>query len=217
VEDGSLPSSGFEINSAPAFGDAFIRQIVEICAALNSEGAKVTEACGYHVHVDARDLSYLDVQRVIRLYAKIESALFSIVPPSRRTSHYCSPCGERYLNAVNTGRIPDDKKIEYATYGSTCADHCKRSKYHESRYAALNLHSWFFRGTLECRMAAGTAREDKVICWALLWANIIDWSKAHTDKDIEALPHDAWECLLSVAPTAEVREWLLDRRAKFAS
>src|SRR5438445_7222463 len=43
VSDGSLPDSGFEINPAPSSGDTFVRQIEEICKALNNAGATVNE------------------------------------------------------------------------------------------------------------------------------------------------------------------------------
>src|SRR6266702_5519087 len=54
VRDGSLPNSGFEINTSPAAGDVYIKQITEICKALTRVDAKINNDCGLHIHIDAR-------------------------------------------------------------------------------------------------------------------------------------------------------------------
>lgn len=225
VRDGSLSSMGFEICTAPAAGDVFCDQIERICGALNDSRADVNESCGYHVHVDARDFNFWDVRRLILVYAKIESALYDCVPQSRRTSQYCEPCAEKYLGALgNTPKLLKKGVVEclypnlkYSTGRDRKSDYknARGDKYQRARYNALNIHSWLYRGTVECRMAAGTCNADKVILWGILWAGILDYAKTATEATISKLPADPWDCLLTIAPTAEVREWLAARRAKF--
>jgi hypothetical protein len=111
VTDGSLPNTGFELPTAPASGDLWCRQIEEITAALGTMRARVTGACGCHIHVDARDCSYWDIRRVMRLYARVESALFELVPPSRRENRYCLPCGDVFRDILRQqDRSKDVKK-----------------------------------------------------------------------------------------------------------
>src|SRR5271170_1090120 len=43
--DGSLPETGFEINLAPAKGEAFIAQVNEVCKVLKTHNAKVSKEC----------------------------------------------------------------------------------------------------------------------------------------------------------------------------
>jgi hypothetical protein len=100
VSDGSLPDGGFEINTAPAQGDKFIKQIEDICSALREDGAEVSSACGLHIHIDAKDYTYYDLRRLILLYERLELALFEMMPYSRRESHYCQPCGKLYADAI---------------------------------------------------------------------------------------------------------------------
>lgn len=192
VEDGSLPSSGFEINTAPASGDVYVRQINEVCRALAASGAQITRACGLHVHVDARDFDFYAVRRLVRLYAKIEPALFKMVPPSRRTSRYCMPCGGDYAAAVEKGRVAykDVKKSVHVAVYKQEPDRGikakKANKYDGARYAALNLHSWFVRGTIECRMFSGSVSAEKIIAWGMLWARILDYVASRTDEEVAA-------------------------------
>ena len=232
VEDGSLPDSGYEINTAPTSGDAFIERIEELSAALGRADAIVTTACGMHVHVDARDLSYRALQRAVALYARVEPALFDMVPASRKNNRYCQRCGPEFLQrgiAASleraSGKSPKQAKgvLVQAVYGENVDDvygkerfeSRSKYKYDDARYAALNLHSWFYRGTVEVRLAAGTTNAKKITCWAMIVASLLDWAKAHRDADVAALPENPLEALLSVIPTEEVREWARERHGMF--
>lgn len=228
VEDGSLPNSGFEINTAPASGDQFVNQIRDICQALQAQDASVTRACGLHVHIDARDYTYYDLRRLVLLYEKLEPALLSIVAPSRSQSNYCRPCGTRYADAIRAGHLPKETKHQliHSVYGldthgpeqKTMKDQLQGhtgQKYDQARYGALNLHSWFFRGTIECRMHHGTVNPEKITHWGILWAGILDAAMRLTEKQIAALPGTSLDILKTIAPTAAVRTWIDARYARF--
>lgn len=227
VHDGSLPNTGFEINTAPANGDAFINQIEDISAALRDDGARVTHACGLHVHIDARDFTYWDVRRLVLLYAEIETALFAMMPLARRASHYCQPCGQLYACAVREHALPKlyKSKLIKSVYGEAASRPARRDKYSAARYHALNLHSWFYRGTVECRLHTGTINARKIICWSKLWASLLDAAMHFTERDItkRILNHtpDAPDTsdaplmrLLELAPDAETRDYIAERHAK---
>lgn len=224
VGDGSLPSGGFEINTAPASGDVFVTEITELCAALAKGRGWVNSSCGGHVHVDCRELSYKAMQRVVALYCKIEPALFQVVPASRRDNQYCRPCATTYESGLMPPSAKDPektgdvrKKIIEKVYGDEASYKAQRGhKYHNRRYNALNLHSWFYRGTIECRIAAGSVNADRIINWGILWAGIVDYAKRVTAEDIANLHGTPFEILLSVAPTDAVQEWLRERKRVLA-
>jgi uncharacterized protein YjbI with pentapeptide repeats len=246
VEDGSLPETGFEINTAPASGDRFVDQVSEICAALKEGRASVDSSCGLHVHIDARDFDYYTVRRLVKVYARIEDALFAMCSPSRRESTYCQPCGAKYLNAMSRGALPSYKALKKATFESIYDSKLhnvnevkdkysrddrvrinrrqlerKKNKYDGARYSALNLHSWFYRGTIECRMFNGTINRDKIVSWGMLWACILDYAAQHTEKEIdkELLFTGARDMLMKVVKWSPASDQLVkfinDRYAKF--
>ncbi len=191
VSDGSLPGTGYEINTAPAGGDLFLKQIRDITDALTEAKASVTGACGYHAHVDTRDLSWRDMRRLALLWEKVEPAMFALQPASRLGSNYCKPCGPKLAGLLRGGTTPEAvrKAIRTGMYGLQGNDgHISKDKYNGLRYDALNIHSWFVRGTVECRIASGTVHYDKLVHWALLVGNIVEWAATHSDDALEALP-----------------------------
>jgi hypothetical protein len=223
VEDGSLPDTGFEINTAPANGDAFLMQIEEICAALDKGDASVNKDCGLHVHVDARDLDHYQIRRLIRLYAKVEDALYDMASPSRRTSQYCKPCGVKYKQAIESKVVHRSLTrlrplLDGAVYGENHGnlEQRKRNKYDHARYNALNLHSWFYRGTIECRIFNGTVNAEKIKNWGMLWARIVDYAATASDMDVHRLPTDSLACLRAVAGD-DLRAFIAQRVDKFAA
>jgi hypothetical protein len=189
VQDGSI--DGFEINTAPACGDVLIDQLTALSDALRQGGITTDRACGLHIHLDARDFGYQDIQRLVITYSVLEPVLYAIVHPSRATNDYCLPCGDTYVDRIINGVKPDTKSLKRAvvttTYGEARDDRALQSAFHGSRsahygsgatrarYYALNLHSWFMRGTIECRMHHGTVKAGTMISWAQLWLSIMDW------------------------------------------
>ena len=210
VKDGSLPhDTGFEINCSPATGDLFIEQVVELCKKLKDSEAIANEMCGYHVHVDAQDFRYHEIRRLIFLYSSIEDAIFNIVPTHRRNNKYCPKCAQNYLTQVKEGKDCKGSICEIV-YGQSgpAAKNIKthrNNKYWERRRSALNLHSWMYRGTVECRLAAGSANPNKIIPWAMLWAHIIDFVYKKTETDIRKLcsSFDGNGVLFEIARDAE--------------
>ncbi len=232
VEDGSLPTTGFEINTAPASGDKYSQQINRYCEELHKAGATINTKCGLHVHVDAREFNYYDLRRLARVYAAIEPALFRMVPESRRNSRFAKRCGDEYLDAMRWGKFPYSQvkaDILKSTYRLKNIDRTagrdlkkmKKSKYQDARYAALNIHSWFFRGTIECRLFNGTLNAEKIINWGVMWAMILDYVTQHTDEFVEEkLPltdEASYDNLVSmISSNGAVRDFVKSRYEQYS-
>lgn len=196
VGDGSLHYYGFEFNTAPAGGDLYNKQIEEVCAAIKQQNGFLDNRCGLHVHVDARDMNYYDIRRLVRVYVAIEDGLFAMVSPQRikgivdvdgKLHQYCQPCGKKYVAAIEEGRLPYDKikkDIITSVYQSPSTQDVRHRKRHPSRYNALNLHSWFYRGTIECRMFDGCLEPEPIINWGILWAMIIEYVVKSSDEQV---------------------------------
>lgn len=223
VRDGSLSNNGFEITTAPARGDAFLHQIKEVCSALNQSGAVITRSCGLHVHVDARDLKFYEIRRVAKYYAAIEPALYAILPEWRRSSHYCLPSGHHFRHLTVERHKELRKNIHRACYQNVFfgdresgreLSHRKKQKYDDARYHGLNLHSWFYRGTVEFRHFGGSTNFNKITCWARLCCAIIEFAAQSKDFEIDQLdPRKSAENLEKAMNLAgeDVRQWVEGR------
>lgn len=219
VTDGSVSGDKpFEINTAPASGDLFLKQIDEICKTLRDNGGKANASCGLHVHIDARKENFFYLKKLAYLYSKIEDALFSIVAPSRKESTYSQPCGPKLIRNLENQRVPKDveKTIVKNIYGADVdIEQKKGQKYDSARYSALNLHSWVFRGTVECRMHHGTVNATKIKNWGMLWAGILDFAEDNSEMFIKNMKGDSLSCLLSVCQNDTVRAWVVERHNQF--
>ena len=232
VEDGSLPDSGYEINSNPSSGDVFLRHIEELCSGLNLASARVDRSCGMHCHIAAPDYSYFDLFKLCRLYSTIETALFSLVSSSRRNGNrYAERCADRYTfthyatfkvdliralygeDALTIHTSYDSKKKPYTSFhrGKNRLSN-KTSKYDSARYYALNIHSFFYRGTIEFRHHQGTTLASKATGWGMVCAAIVDAASRLTIAQIDSLPSNPFERLLAILPNDALREWAKTRR-----
>lgn len=217
VQDGSLSDEGFEITTAPARGHEFLDQIKEITNDLAVADAKITRSCGLHVHVDARDLKFYEIRKILNYYAAIEPALYAILPKWRRNSKYCVPNGKRFagiqLNKHKKLRH-DVHKVCYQTTNMQELPDRKKHKYDDARYFGFNLHSWFYRGTIEFRHFGGSIECRKITNWARLCCAIIEYSAFAKDSDIDNLNYDEPAKNLEKAMLLagnDVYEWVLHR------
>jgi hypothetical protein len=215
VRDGSLPSTGFEINTAPSAGDKYTQQINEICGVLKSGQAFVDKSCGLHVHIDARDFSSSDIAKYAKLWSKIEDTMFRLVP-SYRNSHYSKKAASKInvniegMTARKATRALADKV--YAP-NVNIGDYRARSKPSE-RYYAVNLHSWFHRGTVEIRMHHGTVIASKILNWSILNMAILEASRNISTFNLNTVSFlsgadEQLAFILAVSPS-HIRPWIYD-------
>ncbi len=215
VHDGSLPSTGFEINLQPAQGDLYIKMIEEVCEALREGGAYVDGSCGLHVHVDARDFQYPDIRRLVFLYELLEPAIFSLLPPARRSNRFCVPCAKGYAEALRAGkplkvegggrRKFNKEPLIELVYGKRAERGAngildRGSKYgrgatHDARYRGLNLYSWFYRGSVEFRHLFGTINPGEIVAWSMICGEILNQSLKLSEKEITELRPSGWDSL----------------------
>ena len=196
-------SGGFEITTQPTSGDLFAENIAELVAALAASKVITSKACGLHVHVDARDVSRLELLKIIHLYAHLEPALFAMMPECRRKpsdsgTWYCKPfvrVAAAILGAPAAYKGNNIEKILYSVdaladskEAAVMVSQYKKDGYHRSRYHSLNVHTFFHRGTLECRLHEGVVDAGAITDWALLFANVVEAGKKMSHGDVQKLP-----------------------------
>jgi hypothetical protein len=217
VEDGSLVNwPAREINTSPSNGDKFLNHIEELSAGLESIGADCTNACGLHVHIDTSDVKVYDLRRVTILYDRVERALFELCAPRRLNGRYSLVCGHNFNAPEYTEPKMWKRHIYGAVYGAIIMPKTglktitrqREDKYGaQDRYRALNLHSFFYRGTIEFRHHEGTTNQTEITNWALTCAHIIEAAVKMTEAQITALPGSGREVLKAIVPTS-LHRWM---------
>lgn len=166
VEDGSV-EDGIEYNSPILHESNYEEEVKQFCTTRLKQ-ARVDCSCGLHVHLDCSDVGWLELANVFRYCKRYERYFFSLMPKSRQNNSYCQQMPHM--------RPPHTKAdmIGYL-YGRSKVSQMKRSKYPDvqgngciNRYFWMNVHSYFYRRTIEFRLHNGTTNHVKVINWIKL-------------------------------------------------
>lgn len=197
VHDGSI--AGPEYVSPILSGDEGLEAIEELCRL----GIECDARCGFHLHMDATDLTVPEVVRVARGYLAIQDLCFHMVAPSRQDNHYCHKIRTPY-----TLDLDNKVKLKEALYGYGY-DSSGR-KYHDKRYEWLNVHSYLFRGTLEVRLHQGTFNAERIRNWINLNLLAVEYFREMDDAGLAgAFLRYAFE------KRPELKAYMLDRVKRF--
>ena len=169
VSDSSV-MGGFEVVSPVLQDEAGLDEVRKAATALDDMGATANRSCGYHVHLDAGDLTANDIRAIVTRYADHESEIDAFMPPSRRgnSNVYCSSVmqlarSERFRSA---GTIRD---LVNAQGG---------------RYFKVNLQSYYVHKTIEFRQHSGTINAAKVTNWVLFLQQFVEACRRPASAEI---------------------------------
>lgn len=204
VHDGSLPDGGFEINTHPAGGDIWMNLCTELYTSMSHARVHFNHAAGCHIHVDARDLGYIQVANLLKMYYYAEFGLYRLVAKERRDNRFCAMCGTGYKVALDRvskalAKAQDDttRATIYrqailnelyktkANLNKVVPKHfvasIRANKGNGPRYRGLNLHSWIHRGTIEFRFPGHQPSAYDLQMLGCMLANLLDLSKRSED------------------------------------
>ena len=178
--DGSV-SLGVEVVSPPLdFDNEEQRGQVDRAMEAIRTVCRTDRSAGIHVHVESSDLAASQLAGVVRTFVHFEDILYRLassgwntIRPGSRT--YAKPFSVEQSKKLAKART--DGAIRLAYYESM---YHPTSHSHGSRYFALNLHSHWYRGTIEFRLfnsSMNTMRVQTYIATAM--AIVQDGRKGH--------------------------------------
>ena len=153
----------------PKLTYAELPKLQECVRRVRKAGAKVNKSCGIHVHVDASNHNRQSLKNLIGIMFSKEDILFKAlqVDPARARD-FCRKVREpmlRQARTLSSDETSDLTQLENIWYEGNVksTDH-----YNWTRYYALNLHSVFYRGTVEWRCFNSTLHAGKVAAYVNL-------------------------------------------------
>lgn len=136
-------------------------KLQEAVRSLRHAGARVGEQCGMHVHVDAANHTPQSLKNAMAIMYSKEDILFKALQVNEsRVSRWCQPVREDMLRQAR--RLPSNTSMERLRQVWYEGSDGSYDHYDWTRYHALNLHSVFYRGTLEWRCFESTLHAGKV-------------------------------------------------------
>ena len=136
----------------PKLTYAELPKFQECVRRVRTAGGKVNSSCGIHIHVDAANHNRQSLKNLIGIMYSKEDILFKALQVNEsRASRWCQKVREpmlqkaRKLSSEETKNLTQLEAIWYE------GDNGSTEHYNWTRYYALNLHSVFYRGTVEFR------------------------------------------------------------------
>jgi hypothetical protein len=173
VHDGSLTGgieNGEVVTPILAYDD--LDELLRVVAALAAAGCRPDAKCGVHVHVGVAHLGVKALTNLVKLVYKQERLIeHALGIQQQRLSQYCMPIREDFMRRLETAKPRTEEALKRVWYAGTASN--IGTKYHESRYTGVNLHSYYQRGTTEFRYFEGTNEPEKIkayvqLCLALV-------------------------------------------------
>ena len=175
TENGYMAASGMRGGEykvelvTPKLTYAELPKLQECVRRVKKAGAKVNKSCGIHVHVDASNHNRQSLKNLIGIMFSKEDILFKAlqVDPARARD-YCKKVREpmlRQARTLSSDETADLTQLEKIWYEGSVES---GEHYNWTRYYALNLHSVFYRGTVEWRCFNSTLHAGKVAAYVNL-------------------------------------------------
>jgi len=196
VRDGSLDSisQGIEFVSVPFKIDE-LHKAREFLEFAKKQGATIPRSCGFHIHIGAKDLHFMDISNLISLCTKIEGEMFTLGDATRSKNTYCKSLDEKFKGFTEI-KVPKDKNAVgeklYTDQRGNFYDRHQQSKYVDAqghrgvRYYWVNIDRFFYKReqpeqkTVEFRNHCATWNADDFFNYTLLCYYIVEYAKNHS-------------------------------------
>ena len=149
-----------EMNS-PKLEYSEMGKLQEVVRTLRRAGAVVNSSCGMHVHVDASKHTPQSLKNALSIMYSKEDILFKALKVNEsRVERWCQKVREAMLEKIR--KLPANTTMDRLKQEWYEGSDGSYQHYNWTRYYALNLHSVFYRGTLEWRCFESTLHAGKV-------------------------------------------------------
>ena len=140
-----------------------IPMVQECIRALRRAGARVDATCGIHVHVDGANHTAKRLKNLLYTFRAKEDLIFKAVGTRQsRLGRWCKPISDELIGNVKKLRKVTDENLRETWYETLAPYDNRGAHYNRSRYHALNLHSMWYRGTVEFRLFEATLHAGEV-------------------------------------------------------
>ena len=117
--------------------------------------AKVTDACGLHIHADVKDLTPHQRANVVRTWYGLNNVIATFVARNRPNNHFCAQMDDYEIRRVI--QLLEHNNRSQNTFNATT-----------QKYRSLNVLPFPKIGTFEFRIHQGTLNATKVRQWVTL-------------------------------------------------
>lgn len=170
--DGSVSGDGLELNTMPAKGGVFHKQMDLLKSSFKKIHSAANTTCGLHIHVDVRDFTGTELFKLANIWSSIENDVIKLIRPSRRNNHFSKPLPQNLKESWLS------KKFKLDTANDPARNIRRiQETFGYDRYRNLNFQAYDAHRTVEFRLHHGTANVDLIRYWCILCSEIVQYAK----------------------------------------
>ncbi len=149
------------------------------------EKVNINRTCGFHVHhgVDRKRYGCRELKELVRIVYPMETYFYLLIPGDRNNSETCKPME---LDVEKILKIPCDemtngvsfiKKLWYSKENRYDPEAARNPRYDKTRYHGLNLHSYWYRSTIEFRYHSAILKDiSEAMQWIIFTQFLVEMS-----------------------------------------
>ncbi len=189
---------GAELTSPILYGVEGLVQVFKAFQLLSSmEGIDIDTSCGLHVHhgVDTQSYNCKELQQLVRIVSQYEDSFYLLIPGDRQNIDTCRPIEidiEAFLKICESesgGKNCRMQELWYSPENRYEPKAEKNCRYNKTRYHGLNLHSYWYRSTIEFRYHSAILHKiDEAMQWIIFTQFLVELSQGNI-LDIYAYPN----------------------------
>lgn len=152
--------------------------------------AKIDESCGFHVHhgVDPGRYKCKNLKELVRIVYAMEDYLYLLIANGRVAKDTCRPMDldiEVLLKLSSCEEVCNRdgcrfKDLWYSSENRYDPDCGRTARYDMTRYHGLNLHSYWYRSTIEFRYHSAVLQKmDEAMQWIIFTQFLVELSDEH--------------------------------------
>lgn len=142
-------------------------------------------SCGIHIHVDGANHTATSLRRLVNFCYSRQEIIYDALSVGNRKNRWCKPVSEDLLRTMKKEKeiqTSDIEKIWYSSANDNYYGGIDHSHYNVTRYHALNLHSFFQKGTVEFRLFNSTLHAGKIKSYVQFILALSAWAIESNDK-----------------------------------
>ena len=193
---------GAELTSPIMSGIADLAQVYQMFQLLcDIEGIDIDGSCGLHVHhgVDPEKYKCIHLQQLVRIVHPFEEQFYLLIPGDRQNAETCRPMEidvEAFLDICDGNLEPGSceiKKLWYSTENRCEEKADNYTRYDKTRYHGLNLHSYWYRSTIEFRYHSAILHNiDEAMQWIIFSQFLVELSQGNAPNIYHSSEANKW-------------------------
>lgn len=195
LDDTIKGAGGNELVSPILSGVQGLSQLYEVLQILREfPEIQTNETCGFHVHhgVDPEKFGNQELFELIRIMSIFEGYIYQLLPQERRVAETCRPLEvdlyEWYGRNGSVRPIPTVQTLWYSPENRDDPQVTRHRKMHPTRYHGLNLHSYWYRNTIEFRHYPSVILQpEELMQWIIFTQFLVEWG-AGRRLELEYVP-----------------------------